>query len=205
MTLWLATAPPMNSPSTTSSQNQPAGSHPWNIAVEQMTNSASKLLRVETEYFRAGAIWRKIYGIWSCTQAAPKLRWMVGQTISQSKVALLKMGASWQWISLSRHDKCDSRSPHIATNKREGTNLGDQVTNRAPKGGGNDTAPTVASLSLQTGAQPTARRESSSKTTLCHDSDSIRSPFTSQSLSLAVVSTAGGTPSPTRGYASYSH
>lgn len=96
-------------------------------------------------------------------------------------------------ISMARYDKCASRSPHIATNKREGTNPGNRVTNRKPQGFGNVTPPTVASPSLPTGAQPTARREVSSTQTA--------RPVTSATLlksgplSLAGVTTAGGPPS----------
>lgn len=60
-------------------------------------NEPERLLHVTTGYFCAGAVWRKIHGIWSCTEAAPILRWMVGKTVGEAKVALLKMGAEWGW------------------------------------------------------------------------------------------------------------
>ena len=57
-----------------------------------------KLLRVESEYFVAGAVFEKIYGIWSCTRSAPIIRWMMGKQPAEIKVALLKMEAQWEWL-----------------------------------------------------------------------------------------------------------
>lgn len=62
----------------------------------------TKLLRVSTDYFVAGAIWSKIYGVWSCTDAAPILHWMRGLTTAAAKIALLKMGAAFEWIAPSQ-------------------------------------------------------------------------------------------------------
>ena len=59
------------------------------------------LLKVQTDYFQAGAIWRKIYGIWSCTHAARVLSWMRGLSPSKVKIALLKMDARFSWIPIS--------------------------------------------------------------------------------------------------------
>lgn len=59
---------------------------------------AEQLLRVETDYFVAGAVWKKIAGAWSCTQAAPIIRWMKGRTPEQVKLALLNKGAYYQWL-----------------------------------------------------------------------------------------------------------
>lgn len=58
-----------------------------------------KLLRVQTDWFCAGAVWQKIHGLWSCVHAAPILRWMVGKTPSEVKIALLKMGAEFEWLN----------------------------------------------------------------------------------------------------------
>lgn len=63
------------------------------------TNGPVRLLQVSTDYFCAGAVWKKISGIWSCIHAAPIMRWMVGMTGWQAKMALLKMDAKFQWIS----------------------------------------------------------------------------------------------------------
>lgn len=60
-----------------------------------------RLLRVETEYFTAGAVFEKIFGLWSCTQAAPIIRWMVGKDVMAIKVALLKMAARYEWVAPS--------------------------------------------------------------------------------------------------------
>jgi len=57
-----------------------------------------RLLRVETDYFVAGAVWQKINCYWTCTAAAPILRWMKGRSPQQAAAALLKMGANYQWL-----------------------------------------------------------------------------------------------------------
>lgn len=62
----------------------------------------TKLLRVTTGYFVAGAIWEKTYGVWSCTHTAPILRWMKGMNASQASLALAKMGADYQWITCQK-------------------------------------------------------------------------------------------------------
>jgi hypothetical protein len=61
-----------------------------------------KLLRVKTGYFQAGAVWRKVYGVWSCVNAARTIRWMVGWPARRVEVALLKMGADWEWEETRR-------------------------------------------------------------------------------------------------------
>lgn len=66
---------------------------------ERKTIEAEKVLEVVTDYFSAEAVWKKIYGIWSCVSVAPELRWMKGMGQQEAKLALLKMGASWKWIS----------------------------------------------------------------------------------------------------------
>lgn len=58
-----------------------------------------RVLRVETHYFCAGSLWEKIGGTWSCVQAAPILRWMIGKTPDTVKLALLKMGARYEFLS----------------------------------------------------------------------------------------------------------
>lgn len=68
----------------------------------------ARLLRVSTPYFCAGSTWQQLGGIWSCTFTAPILHWMRGISASQAKLALLKMGADWQWLPLS--DRAKSRS-----------------------------------------------------------------------------------------------
>src|SRR6185503_1284402 len=62
----------------------------------------TRLLKIQTEYFRAGAVWKKVYGIWSCTSAAPIVRWMKGKSKEQVHLELLKMGAVFQWVDLPK-------------------------------------------------------------------------------------------------------
>lgn len=59
---------------------------------------SSKLLRVQTGYFTAGAVWKRIHGIWSCVETAPILKWMRGMDSGQAKLALLKMHATFEWV-----------------------------------------------------------------------------------------------------------
>lgn len=56
-----------------------------------------RLLRVETEYFVAGAIFHGP----KCVHAAPILNWMRVKTPAQIHTALLKMGARWSWSPIS--------------------------------------------------------------------------------------------------------
>lgn len=58
-----------------------------------------RLLQVQTDFFCAGAVWRKISGAWSCVQTAPILDWMQGMNPDQAKIALLKMQANYQFLS----------------------------------------------------------------------------------------------------------
>ncbi len=74
------------------------------IRASQVTPSQSKpplerLLRVRTDYFCAGAVWRKTAGVWSCILAAPIIKWMIGMNPNTAKLALLKMDAQFEWIS----------------------------------------------------------------------------------------------------------
>ena len=57
---------------------------------------------VSTEYFTAGATFKKLYGVWSCVAADTVLRWMVGKSLDFIEVSLLKMGAHWDWPSDSQ-------------------------------------------------------------------------------------------------------
>jgi hypothetical protein len=56
-------------------------------------------LRVETPYFVAGAIFEKIYGVWSCVKAAPEIAWMTGKSPKEIHLGLLKMEADYDWLS----------------------------------------------------------------------------------------------------------
>lgn len=60
----------------------------------------TRLLRVQTSYFTAGAVWSKIYGVWSCTHAAPILHWMRGLSPGDAKLALLRMNATFDFLPL---------------------------------------------------------------------------------------------------------
>jgi len=66
--------------------------------VQKQTARRSLLLRVQTDYFVAGAVWEKIGGVWSCVKAAPIIKWLRGMNPNQAKIALLKMGAHYQFL-----------------------------------------------------------------------------------------------------------
>ena len=58
-----------------------------------------KLLRIETSYFVAGAIWeKKSSGNWECTKAAPIIKWMVGKSPKQIAKYIRAKKWRWQWI-----------------------------------------------------------------------------------------------------------
>ena len=63
-----------------------------------MKQTPERLLRVVTDYFCAGAVWKKIGGFWECVLTAPILHWMKGMSPLDAKVALLKMGAQFEWL-----------------------------------------------------------------------------------------------------------
>lgn len=100
------------------------------------------LLRVDTGFYTAGALWRKVFGVWSCTKAAPILHWMVGQTPSEVHLELLKLGAEFEWIK----DPADSR--HCSFLSAESASVTNEATVR----------PTSASSGSQDGV---SRQESS--------------------------------------------
>jgi hypothetical protein len=107
---------------------------------------AERLLQVQTEYFCAGAVFRKLYGVWSCTETAPVLHWMKGRDMAYIKLALLRMGADFIWVSPQGQGLGDSRYTSSATQQVEGTNPHPGVTNPTAPGGvaGNETATCVA-------------------------------------------------------------
>lgn len=75
-------------------------SHHFPVTPGTPTREATltRTLQVSTEYFTAGAVFRRVHGVWGCEEAAPVIRWMVGKGMGEIKVALLKMGAKWEWL-----------------------------------------------------------------------------------------------------------
>jgi len=61
------------------------------------SNPLRRLLKVQSEDFRAGAVWEKVNGVWSCISTATILHWMKGMAKDQAAINLLKMGARWHW------------------------------------------------------------------------------------------------------------
>ncbi len=61
-------------------------------------------LRVQNDYFTAGATFRRKDGVWSVTQCAPILNWLRKTAFPSIKTELLKRGCSWEWLPVP-HDK----------------------------------------------------------------------------------------------------
>ncbi len=57
-----------------------------------------RLLRVCTGFYTAGAVWQKIYGVWSVAETAPILHWMRGKSPAEVHLELLRLGAEFQWL-----------------------------------------------------------------------------------------------------------
>lgn len=118
-------------------------------------HSMTKELLVFTDRFSASAFWKFIRGKWSCVWADPKISWMLGCHPDSVKCALNRMDAKFKWVA-PQSDKGTGASrqyPDSATQIIGGTNPSQGMTN--PTGlplAGNDTVPSVAPPSLQTGA-----------------------------------------------------
>lgn len=64
----------------------------------------SRLLRVQNEHFTVNVLWKKIHGVWSCVEVPPVLRWMKGMTPDEAKLALLRMDATFEWVSTTQNE-----------------------------------------------------------------------------------------------------
>lgn len=62
--------------------------------------NAQRLMRAQNEFFTAGAIWQRCDGQWSCTLAAPILRWMLKLDPATAKIELARRGCSWEWVKM---------------------------------------------------------------------------------------------------------
>lgn len=60
---------------------------------------SEKLLIVSTPDFRAGALFRKVYGVWACHRASRRLKWMVGKSMLNIRTDLARMGGTCRWIA----------------------------------------------------------------------------------------------------------
>lgn len=142
----------------------PILNHPRKLAIKASNlpakparpeHSMSKELLVFTDHFSASSFWKFIHGKWSCVWADTKLSWMVGCHPDSVKCALNRMDAKFKWVA-PQSDKgmgASRQYPDDATHKIGGTNPLQGMTN--PSGlplPGKDTVPSVAPLSLQTGA-----------------------------------------------------
>lgn len=121
-----------------------------------------KCLRVSTEYFTAGAEFEKVCGRWECVETAPILRWMRGKGPADIKLCLLRMNAQWEWINRSPTIKGDAHGvtgPQVSGVCAGALQIKPQDV--VSQGYSRDlSGPSVASLSLPTGAQPRATHPS---------------------------------------------
>lgn len=124
-----------------------------------------RLLHVSNEYFTAGAIWVRVHGAWSCKQAAPILKWMVGMQFDRVPIELLKRGCRWSWSPVtagtSPQQGCISQDIALKDSKHTAHEKITDDTSAGVSGDGADrgnppalSGPNMASISLQTGAQP---------------------------------------------------
>jgi hypothetical protein len=58
----------------------------------------TRLLRVESTHFVAGAIWDKHDGKWRCVRAAPILKWMIGYGAATALARLTRCRYEWEWV-----------------------------------------------------------------------------------------------------------
>lgn len=65
--------------------------------IPKLKNSEEKTVILKNEYFEAEAHWKLKDGIWVCTQADPKISWMLKMTREQAKLECLRMGFNWEW------------------------------------------------------------------------------------------------------------
>jgi hypothetical protein len=67
-----------------------------------MKQVPKKLLRVETEYYVAGAVFGKLRGQWVMVgPCAPILMWMHGLSAGEIHLELLRLGAKWGWLTIT--------------------------------------------------------------------------------------------------------
>lgn len=60
-------------------------------------------------------------GIWSCTSAAPIIRWMVGKTPAAAKIELRRLGCSFEWIDRSNLTACNTARPSEGKSSKTAT------------------------------------------------------------------------------------
>jgi hypothetical protein len=112
-------------------------------------------LRVQTEFFTAGAVWQKIYGIWSCTSAAPKIRWLQGMNPAQAKLALERMNASFTFRPLQPRGQSTGHRPLRGPDGTLNIAPRDLLTPESGDRGGMNSDRIAATPSLQTSRSTT--------------------------------------------------
>lgn len=96
------------------------------------------LLRVENEFFTAGAVWRKKDNTWLCVEAAPIIKWMLGRAdIGNVKIELLKRGCKWNWSPATTGTSPQQGELAHALTRDSKNTAHDQITptDRPPEGG----------------------------------------------------------------------
>ncbi len=116
----------------------------------------TRLLRVQNDYFTAGAVWEKIGGFWSCTKPAPIIGWMRGKTPDAAKFELLRLGCSFEWLNTPISVAACNTAPSPQKDASEPTADPLSPGNRTP--GSGRTSKACAPLATTADHQPTDSR-----------------------------------------------
>jgi hypothetical protein len=81
----------------------------------------SKLLTVTGEFHHGFARWKKIFGVWSCIEADPSLKWMIGKTPAAVHLELIRLEVDYRWEGLSE-ELCGGVHPHRSSAPASPTN-----------------------------------------------------------------------------------
>lgn len=72
----------------------------FNGSTCQPARGPVRRLLVETEFFKAFADYQRVLGGWSCIKADPPISWLKHMEVQAGKIALLKMGAHFEFVNL---------------------------------------------------------------------------------------------------------
>jgi hypothetical protein len=57
----------------------------------------TRLLHVTAPHFCAGAVWQHLRTGWTCIEAAPILKWMIGKSPLETHLYLQRKGWKYEW------------------------------------------------------------------------------------------------------------
>lgn len=127
-------------------------------SLEYKHPDTQRLLHVENEFFSAIATFDRKDAIRRCIQADSSVVWLKQTPFDHIKIELLKRGCSWKHLPVRFGKDGTDPIPSLhcdgtPCNKLKGTNPGNGMTKARSGEPPSKTDPSVASLSLQTGAQ----------------------------------------------------